>query len=71
MSEKIELDKPVQNAYGWYVGVKDDYYHYLHADGVIRDGATHSGNDSGYFTTEAEALAVIARYEAKQAEATQ
>ena len=60
MSEKIKLDKPVQNGLGWYVGVKDDYYHYLNDDGVIREGV------SCYFATEAEALAAIARFEAKQ-----
>jgi len=70
MSEKVELDQPEKNTYGWYVGVKDDYYYYLHADGVIRDGATHSGNYSGYFATEAEALAVIAKFEAANKEAT-
>jgi hypothetical protein len=65
MSEKIELDKPVQNAYGWYVGVKDDDYNYLNDDGIIQDGV------SRYFATEAEALEAIAKFEKANAEATQ
>ena len=65
MSEKIELDKPVQNAYGWYVGVKDDDYSYLNDNGVIQDGV------SRYFATKSKALEAIAKFEAKQAEATQ
>jgi hypothetical protein len=53
----------------WYVPAWRPGY-YLHRDGVVRQSTFHNGERLGYYATEAEALAVIARYEASQ-EATQ
>jgi hypothetical protein len=66
MSEKIELDKPTKNNHGWFVGVENDVYHYLHRDGVIRESIVYFGENMGYFATEAQALAAIEAYQAKQ-----
>jgi hypothetical protein len=69
MSETTRLDHPRQNTYGWfgwYVRAAASFSNYLHADGVIRESIRHGGNDSGYFATEAEALAAIAKFQASQ-----
>jgi hypothetical protein len=69
MRERTRLDHPRQNAYGWfgwYVRAAASFSNYLHSDGVVRESIRHSGNDSGYFATEEEALAAIAKFEANQ-----
>jgi hypothetical protein len=53
----------------WYVPAWRPGY-YLHRDGVVRQHIFHHGERLGYYATEADALAVIAKYEASQ-EATQ
>jgi hypothetical protein len=53
----------------WYVPAWNPGY-YLHRDGVVRRNIFHNGKRLGYYATEAEALAAIAKFEAKQ-EATQ
>jgi hypothetical protein len=53
----------------WYVPAWRPGY-YLHRDGVVRQHIFHRGERLGYYKSEAEALAVIAKFEANQ-EATQ
>jgi hypothetical protein len=54
----------------WYVPAWRPGY-YLHRDGVVRQHIFHHGERLGSYESEAEALAVIAKFQAKQAEATQ
>jgi hypothetical protein len=49
----------------WYVPAWNAGY-YLHRDGVVRQHIFHHGERLGYYATEAEALAAIAKFEAKQ-----
>jgi hypothetical protein len=54
----------------WYVPAWRPGY-YLHRDGVVRPHIFQHGERAGYYATEAEALATIAKYEAKHKEAAQ
>ena len=54
----------------WYVPAWRPGY-YLHRDGVVRQHIFHHGERLGYYESEAEALAVIAKFEAKHKEAAQ
>jgi hypothetical protein len=49
----------------WYVPAWRPGY-YLHRDGVVRDSTYHHGERLGYYETEAEALAAITKFQAKQ-----
>jgi hypothetical protein len=53
----------------WYVPARNLGY-YIHRDGVVRQNIFYHGERFGYYESEAEALAAIAKFEAKQ-EATQ
>jgi hypothetical protein len=46
----------------WYVPAWRAGY-YLHRDGVVRQRILHGGERLGYYATEAEALAVIAKFQ--------
>jgi hypothetical protein len=48
----------------WYVPAWRPGY-YLHRDGVVRQHIFHNGERLGYYASEAEALAVVLKYEAK------
>jgi hypothetical protein len=54
----------------WYIPAWRPGY-YLHRDGVVRQHIFHHGERLGYFATEAEALAAIAKFEKANQEATQ
>lgn len=54
----------------WYVPAWRPGY-YLHRDGVVRQHIFHHGERLGYYATEAEALATIAKFEKANKEATQ
>jgi hypothetical protein len=54
----------------WYIPAWRPRY-YLHRDGVVRQSTFHHGERLGYYATEAEALAVIAKFEKANQEATQ
>ena len=54
----------------WYVPAWRPGY-YLHRDGVVRRNIFFHGERLGYYKSKAEALAAIAKFEAKNAEATQ
>jgi len=49
----------------WYIPAWRPGY-YLHRDGVVRQHIFHHGQRLGYYATEAEALAVIAKFQASQ-----
>jgi hypothetical protein len=49
----------------WYVPAWNPGY-YLHRDGVVRHSTFHGEKRLGYYESEAEALAAIAKFEAKQ-----
>ena len=53
----------------WYIPAWRPGY-YLHRDGVVRQSTFHHGERLGYYATEAEALAVIAKFEKANQEAT-
>jgi hypothetical protein len=55
---------------GWFICAGDEML-YLHSDGVVREGTIYQGKWSGYYRSKKLALAVIAKFEAKNAEATQ
>jgi hypothetical protein len=46
----------------WYVPAWRPGY-YLHRDGVVRQNIFHGGERLGYYATEAEALATIAKFQ--------
>jgi hypothetical protein len=71
MSERIELDAPDRNPHGWYVGVANETSRYLHRNGEVRKTTESEAGWTGYFATEAEAVAAIEKYAAKQAEVNQ
>jgi len=71
MSEKVELDQPEKNPHGWYVGVANETSRYLHRNGEVRKTTESEAGWTGYFATEAEALAVIAKFQKANKEATQ
>ena len=51
----------------WYVPAWQPGY-YLHRDGVVRQNIFHNGDRLGYYATEADALAAIAKFEKANAE---
>ena len=57
-----DLEAPVNNMFGWYVGIKNDKHTYLHSDLKLRRSTSYQGKSTGYFETEAEALKCIYRY---------
>ncbi len=64
MKDTTRLCKPGRNINGWFVGVEDDVVFYLHSDGIVRESTCFRGKWTGYFATEADALAAIEAWKA-------
>lgn len=52
----------------WYIPAWNPGY-YLHKDCVIRQGIFYHGQQMGYYATEAEALDMVAKFQAENPEA--
>jgi len=57
--------------HGKWCASAGDGLNYLHTDGVVRFSTMSNGNWTGFFSTEADALAAIAKFEKANAGATQ
>ena len=60
--KRIELPRSSGPSPQWYVPAWRPGY-YLHRDGMVRQHIFHHGERLGYYATEAEALAAIAKFQ--------
>ena len=67
--KRIELPRSSGPSPQWYIPAWNPGY-YLHRDGVVRQHIFYHGERLGYYKSEAEALAAIAKFEKANQEVT-